>query len=511
MADNPTFDVAGARKAGASDDQIISYLLGSRKSGFDVEGAKKAGANSQQIIDYLNGPSQVDQPGVLDRIGKAWDFNSLLPASDWPELGPQFRQQLMGAIGGILPDMQQGGQRTAAAMKRGDALDTLMQAPGMVPMFGQGAVQVGQDVKEGNLPEAAGHFLRLVTPLFGGKLAEGLVNTVPRLRSPITVGEPSLPPLKDFIKAKDLEGLHVGPTAGATYVAGRKLSQLKTRSPLTPPPVSRAAPPWTQFEPSEAPPPPEAVPGAQPPLPSGRVPGHLTDRPTISAYRTRDLPAWMPAYSIRDLPAWMQYEPPAPQPPLEGAPGVQPPLPSGRIPGHLKPQPEPTPAPSGRVPQWAGNESVPYEAPPQFQQPVIPPARTPGHLREGLPPQPALPVAPGETAPPIAEPKLGLSDEQVEAATRRASAIQKLHPDYQDMAREYGLQPATDAYNKDLKIAQRLKDQGVTPDQWQGMDLESKNAHAKAAGFRAFDKGGTRSRGTLMGSKFIYDRLSELQ
>lgn len=55
MADNPQFDVDGARKAGYSDDEIIQHL--SQNSGFDVEGATKAGYSKQDIINHLNTPA----------------------------------------------------------------------------------------------------------------------------------------------------------------------------------------------------------------------------------------------------------------------------------------------------------------------------------------------------------------------------------------------------------------------------------------------------------------------
>lgn len=55
MADNPQFDVDGARKAGYSDDEIIQHL--SQNSGFDVEGATKAGYSKQDIINHLSTPA----------------------------------------------------------------------------------------------------------------------------------------------------------------------------------------------------------------------------------------------------------------------------------------------------------------------------------------------------------------------------------------------------------------------------------------------------------------------
>jgi len=48
----PQFDVAGARKAGYSDAEILTHLTSTRK--FDVAGARKSGYNDTEIIDYLS-------------------------------------------------------------------------------------------------------------------------------------------------------------------------------------------------------------------------------------------------------------------------------------------------------------------------------------------------------------------------------------------------------------------------------------------------------------------------
>lgn len=45
------FDLEGAKKAGANDEQIAEYLA--KKRGFDIEGAKKAGASASAIVSHL--------------------------------------------------------------------------------------------------------------------------------------------------------------------------------------------------------------------------------------------------------------------------------------------------------------------------------------------------------------------------------------------------------------------------------------------------------------------------
>lgn len=60
----PGFDVDAARKAGYSDDEILSHLTASRN--FDVQGATRSGYSKADIISHLAGtpsPQQSPQPG----------------------------------------------------------------------------------------------------------------------------------------------------------------------------------------------------------------------------------------------------------------------------------------------------------------------------------------------------------------------------------------------------------------------------------------------------------------
>lgn len=65
------FDIEGAKRAGASEDQIIEYLTKTRH--FDVSGALNAGANKQQIIEYLSNskpPAFTPKPkSLLEKAG----------------------------------------------------------------------------------------------------------------------------------------------------------------------------------------------------------------------------------------------------------------------------------------------------------------------------------------------------------------------------------------------------------------------------------------------------------
>lgn len=74
-----TFDLDAARKAGASDDQILSHLVATRK--FDLDGAIKAGASKPQIIDFLVQHPPGEQHGGWKPLGYLNDTLSNIPGS----------------------------------------------------------------------------------------------------------------------------------------------------------------------------------------------------------------------------------------------------------------------------------------------------------------------------------------------------------------------------------------------------------------------------------------------
>src|SRR6516162_3362225 len=53
MANGQQYDVAGARKAGISDDQILLELRGKLGDQFNVDGALKAGVSKSDIINEM--------------------------------------------------------------------------------------------------------------------------------------------------------------------------------------------------------------------------------------------------------------------------------------------------------------------------------------------------------------------------------------------------------------------------------------------------------------------------
>lgn len=66
-----------------------------------------------------------------------------------------------------------------------------------------------------------------------------------------------------------------------------------------------------------------------------------------------------------------------------------------------------------------------------------------------------------------------------------------LPPHYGALRARVGDVGTDNAYAKDLKIANRLKSQGITPEQWEAMDTATRNAHVKAADpkFREYKEG----------------------
>jgi hypothetical protein len=66
-----------------------------------------------------------------------------------------------------------------------------------------------------------------------------------------------------------------------------------------------------------------------------------------------------------------------------------------------------------------------------------------------------------------------------------------LPPHYGGLRARVGDVGTDTAYAKDLKVATRLKSQGITPEQWEAMDTATRNAHVKAADpkFREYKEG----------------------
>lgn len=74
MADKG-FNVAAARQAGYTDDEILQHLTATRK--FDIAGAMNSGYSKAEIIDHLSGtaPAQSPQPAPAQRSQPTEDYS----------------------------------------------------------------------------------------------------------------------------------------------------------------------------------------------------------------------------------------------------------------------------------------------------------------------------------------------------------------------------------------------------------------------------------------------------
>lgn len=164
------FDVASARAAGASDDDILQHLTSSRS--FDVDGARKAGASTQDIISYLanTAPKKsltADADRELARQGLTAKAPGSVPPYT-PDVGPLARSvkaaketlsSMPGAIASTALEVNKFLHPANAAMTG--------QIPDPVKL-GEPNLQMAQKAKEqygqGNLVGAAAYGAAAATP-----------------------------------------------------------------------------------------------------------------------------------------------------------------------------------------------------------------------------------------------------------------------------------------------------------------------------------------------------------
>lgn len=94
---------------------------------------------------------------------------------------PAMGQTAMDMGRGISNGFLNAAKKTGAALKQGDIPTAMQQAPGMVPLIGPPAVQVGEDVDQGNLAGAAGGALGMgLSAAVPGKVGNA-VESLPRV------------------------------------------------------------------------------------------------------------------------------------------------------------------------------------------------------------------------------------------------------------------------------------------------------------------------------------------
>src|SRR5215831_2190150 len=156
------FDVDGARKAGYSDDEILSHLTGSRN--FDVEGALNSGYSKADIINHLAGtaPKALGPsiaPTLLEsrRAASRSEFEANQPESTF---GTRAREAAIGvleplALQNLVPSTASFLKRGVTAALTGNAREALDLAKGVVGGAIQPVRTFAQGLSEGDYDKAA--------------------------------------------------------------------------------------------------------------------------------------------------------------------------------------------------------------------------------------------------------------------------------------------------------------------------------------------------------------------
>ena len=142
--------------------------------------------------------AQPEQPGFLSRLYQ----NTVGPVADLvgdyskhvqenqPKYGlasgfPAVAQTLSDVGSGIVGSTSNAVNKTGDALKKGDYIHALQQAPGVVPLIGPSAVQVGEDSEKGNYGGALGGALGLGLSMAAPKIIEGAGRLIKAPAGPI--------------------------------------------------------------------------------------------------------------------------------------------------------------------------------------------------------------------------------------------------------------------------------------------------------------------------------------
>lgn len=162
-----------------------------------------AGATSNPYAEFAKpassaSPKQPEQPGFLSRFYQ----NTVGPVADLvgdyskhvqenqPKYGlasgfPAVAQTLSDVGSGIVGSTSNAVNKTGEALRKGDYIHALQQAPGIVPLVGPSAVQVGEDSEKGNYGGALGGALGLGLSMAAPKIIEGAGRLVRAPAAPI--------------------------------------------------------------------------------------------------------------------------------------------------------------------------------------------------------------------------------------------------------------------------------------------------------------------------------------
>ena len=150
MPDDKQFDVQGARKAGYSDDEIVSHLAQSKN--FDLDGAKNAGYSTQDILYHL-APNQGLQ--FTDKVtGQGGWGTEGIPGAIW------------GGIKGLIPQDPTGGHPLLSKEAWvGPSGHVFSWAPNEESGIGKAFSEAKAGYARGGLPEATISALGALSPV----------------------------------------------------------------------------------------------------------------------------------------------------------------------------------------------------------------------------------------------------------------------------------------------------------------------------------------------------------
>lgn len=193
------FDVAGARKAGYSDDDILQHLTSTRN--FDVSGAVKAGYSKPEIIDHLaSTPApNVDKPApkatfsLSNLASDAWEngpiqgFVNLAKgaASDLGGTAKSYIKELVGAPGSGRAALLD--QALTGKPGNGSTADRVVTGiNSLIPFVGTGIQKGAEKGARGDWGGAFGTAIGIGSSLAAPDIMEGAANALgPGLRSAV--------------------------------------------------------------------------------------------------------------------------------------------------------------------------------------------------------------------------------------------------------------------------------------------------------------------------------------
>jgi hypothetical protein len=203
------FNVEEARKAGYSDDEILSHLTQTRK--FDIAGAEKSGYSKAEIISHLAGTaaSKASAPQPKGLLQQAADVGSdimkglgthLNPVTmakgmidaanvtNWPQIGSN-----------ILEAQGKAGSEAAEAFKQGKYGTAARKGLGyLIPLLGPAMNAAGDKAEDGKVVEGVSEGVGLGLATFGA-------NKLPQAAQVVKAGaKKSIQGIQDFAAKRNI-------------------------------------------------------------------------------------------------------------------------------------------------------------------------------------------------------------------------------------------------------------------------------------------------------------------